>query len=343
MSEYFPSHPPGNADDLASWLYDELQRIADNMRAKQYIEGANLQILHAAPSKATEGDIVYADGADWNPGDGKGAYIYFNSTWNPLMSSDYWLEHAISIIAADYGDTVSVVSKNKDLIKFGRSDEVQTGTKTTLMILPSGTYNETYVASNLITTLSSDHTADAAPIVVEGHRLTSGAFQFVVQTSTLSGQSQITLGTTLARCTRLYNQGSTDLQGNVYAFENDTDTAGVPDTPAGVHCMIRAGQNQSEKASTTISNVDYWIVTGFRADVLEKTAAIADVSLEVRLQGKVFRQVANVSCSNNHAGMIEFKPYLIIPKNSDVRLRALASSSNTSVTGVIEGVLAIVV
>jgi hypothetical protein len=31
-------------------------------------------ILHAAPAKSFAGDVVYADGADWDPGSGEGLY-----------------------------------------------------------------------------------------------------------------------------------------------------------------------------------------------------------------------------------------------------------------------------
>jgi len=43
-----------------------------------------LQIHNAAPAKPTDGDVVYADGTDWNPGSGEGIYARYNSTWNKL-------------------------------------------------------------------------------------------------------------------------------------------------------------------------------------------------------------------------------------------------------------------
>ena len=43
-----------------------------------------LQINNAAPAKPTDGDVVYADGTDWNPGSGEGIYARYNSTWNKL-------------------------------------------------------------------------------------------------------------------------------------------------------------------------------------------------------------------------------------------------------------------
>ena len=260
---------------------------------------------------------------------------------NHLPVADPWLSHAIHVIESTYGDAVSIHAKDKDLLKFGQSDQVQTSL-TTIMDLPSGTYNETYVSDNLITTVSSSSTSDTEEIVVEGHTISAGVFTFVSQTITLTGQTQATLTTPLARCTRIYNNGSTDLVGNVYAYQDDTSTAGVPDTAAGVHCIIPAGYNQSRKCSTTISNVDYWIITNVGASLLTKAAGFITMEVEIRFQGKVFRSQITLGGSNGTTDH-EFKPYLIAPKNSDIRVRCSADQNNRSVSAHLDGVLAIVV
>jgi hypothetical protein len=40
--------------------------------------------LNVEPDKPREGDMVGADGTNWNPGGGKGVYAYYNSVWNKL-------------------------------------------------------------------------------------------------------------------------------------------------------------------------------------------------------------------------------------------------------------------
>lgn len=258
--------------------------------------------------------------------------------------SNYWTEHARNVIYQNYGDEVSIEKKGKDLIKYGRSEQVGTSTATTLMTLPAGTLNETYVAANSITTVSSSSTSDTQVIKVEGHTVDgSGNFIFLIQSITLTGQTQATFTTPIARCTRVYNDGATDLVGDIYVYEDDTSTAGVPDTAAGVHCMIRAGFNQSEKASTTISSTDYWIVHGVYADVLEKTSATAEIAFEVREKGKTFRKLFDFSASNTSGTFRIGTPYPIVPKNADVRLTAIASAAGTIVAGGIFGVLAKIV
>lgn len=252
---------------------------------------------------------------------------------------DPWMEHARDVIESTYGVKVSAKQKSKDLLKFGRSNQVQT-TDSTIMTLPTGIYQETYVSSNLITSIVSTATGDTETVVIEGHTVDgNGDFTFVVQSATLTGQTAATLSTPLARCTRIYNSDSTLLTGTVSVTEDDTYTTGVPNTPAGVHCQIAAGQQQSEKAGTTISSSDYWVLTGFYADCLEKTSTSVDVDLEIRLKGGVFRQVVDISCSTNHRGDFRFAPYLIVPPNSDVRLVARASAAGKQVSGGIMGVL----
>lgn len=261
---------------------------------------------------------------------------------NPLPTTDFWLDHALHVIESTYGDEVSIQAKDKDLLKFGRNENVGT-TEATIQHQPSGIYHETYVSDNLINSVISTDAGDTQDIVIEGHTISGGVFTFVVQSATLTGQTAVALSTPLARCTRLYNDDSTEMVGVISVTETDTYTAGVPDTDAKVHLQLGAGEQQSEKASTTISNTDYWILTRFYGDILEKTASSAEIHLEMRLNGKVFREVAMCSASSNHRGVFDFKPYFIVPKNSDIRLSAIADGANTDISGGMMGVLAVVV
>ncbi len=256
-----------------------------------------------------------------------------------ITNADPWIEHAKRVIFADDAVRVSLEAKDKDLLKFGRNQDLETAIAT-IMTLPDGIDNETYLSANSITTIISDSASDGEVVKVEGHTISGSDLTFVVQSVTLNGTTAVTLGTPLARCTRVFNDDSTDLTGTIYVTENDTFSSGVPNTDAGVHLMIRAGQNQSEKASTSISSVDYWVIESFYADMLTKASAFAEIDLEIRLSGKTFRQVADISCSDSHAGVFNFKPYLIVPPNSDVRLRGFSdSASGRDVSGGIEGVL----
>lgn len=262
------------------------------------------------------------------------------------LNSDPLIRHAIRIIKEQYGVDVSVDAKDKDLLKFGRNPNV--GTATTGYTLWSNGVDqahETYVAANTnsIDSVSSTNAGDTQQVVIEGHTESGGNKTFVSQTATLNGQTRVALSTALNRSTRIYNNGTTDLAGAVYVYENTALTSGKPTDTTKIHVSIPSGKNQSQKASTSLSSTDYWIVTQINCHVLTKTAAYADVELQVRLNGKVFRTLDLMSASNATGGIITFNPYVIIPANSDVRLVAVGSTSGLDVSGNIHGYLALVI
>lgn len=248
------------------------------------------------------------------------------------------MEHAKDIIFADDAVRVSLEAKNKDLFHFGRNKLVGTSIAT-IMTLPAGVDNETYVSTNIITQIISSSAADAESVTIEGHTISGSNFTFVSQTVSLNGQTAVTLATPLCRVSKVTNADSTELAGTVSVCETGTYTAGVPDTAAKVHIQVRAGEQKSEKAATTISSVDYWVITGIHADLLDKTSGVAEVNLEVRRFGKVFLPVANIVVSESHSTTFQFFPYVIIYPNSDVRLRSIADAASTDVGGDINGAL----
>lgn len=78
VAPYTPGAPPNDLPDSARrYLDDELHRIASMLQL--LLGSTHLDPLYAAPAKPRTGDIVYADGARWNPGSGEGIY-YFKST-----------------------------------------------------------------------------------------------------------------------------------------------------------------------------------------------------------------------------------------------------------------------
>lgn len=252
---------------------------------------------------------------------------------------DSWMEHAKGIIYSTDGVAVSVKNSHKDILQFGRNRLVGTSSAT-LQRQPAGVLHETYVSSNLINSVISTSAADTEVIVVEGQTSDDGlVFAFASQTVTLNGQSAVALTTPLARVTRSYNISATTIAGVVSITETDTYTAGVPATASKVHLQIAAGSQTSFKASTTISSSEYWVITSFYADVLKKTAAFAEVDLEIREPGGVFRTRIMLAASTNQSASHRFAPYLIIKPNSDIRLTAIADAASTDISGGIEGTL----
>lgn len=255
---------------------------------------------------------------------------------------DFWVDHALDVIESTYGDRVVV--KHKDLLKFGRNETTtNAATGSTIMTFAGTEDHETYVSSNLIDTLSSSSTSDVGQtITVEGHTVDgSGDFTFVTQNATINGQNKVVLTTPLARMTRLYNAGDTDLVGAIYGYQEQSISSGVPQTANKVHCIIPAGKQQSYKAATTLSSVDYWVITKTSLTVLEKTATFAEIELQIREKGGVFRPVNIMAAGAGDFNVKEFLPYIIVKPNSDVRLVAIGSADNLDVAGAIHGFLVI--
>lgn len=255
---------------------------------------------------------------------------------------EYNIQHALDVIKSTYGVDVSVERKSKDLNKFGRNRLVGT-TEATIMTLPAGVTQETYLSTNGITHIASQSAADTQVVRVEGHTISGTDLIFSTQEVTLQGQTKVALPTPIARVTRAYNDNGTELVGPVYIAEDVTFTGGVPQTATAVHAIIPAGFNQTRKASTSISKDDFWIITGMTATCLQKTAAFASIIPESRVIGKSFRPFGQDIGVTSGSGtvFIPFRPYLIIPPNSDVRLEAIADNAGTDVAASIEGYLAI--
>lgn len=303
--------------------------------------------------KATATDTV---GTDEYPilklGHGAAGSASQVGTLSPLPVTDYWLRHAIDVVGDTYGDTISVETKLKDLFKYGRSGQVDsTAGGTSIMTLPSGVRHEEDIYSNDIDKVTSTSSSDAGKILtVEGHTYSAGNLTFVIQDVTLDGSdpstTAATLSTPLARATRAYLKSSgvagsppADLVGTIYFYDDDggtvTVSVGVPSDTSKVHMMIRAGRNQTEKAGTSISSTDYWIITEAYAEMLERqTGAFADLQCQVRDVGNggVWRTVFEMSVSSSSGGEFKsFSPYIIIPKNHDIRMVGLGDSATDRV------------
>lgn len=79
---YTPRNPPAALfeanPELALWLQDEFRDVA---RAGQEAPEVRFNVLHVPPTKPRPGMTVYADGTNWNPGDGEGLYTFVDDAW----------------------------------------------------------------------------------------------------------------------------------------------------------------------------------------------------------------------------------------------------------------------
>lgn len=72
---------PQDPAELPQFLDQELRNIEQGQQAAApYLALAE---LHKEPAKLLTGMLVIADGTDWNPGAGRGVYVYL-SGWKKL-------------------------------------------------------------------------------------------------------------------------------------------------------------------------------------------------------------------------------------------------------------------
>jgi hypothetical protein len=241
-------------------------------------------------------------------------------------------------IEQQFGEKVSIDRKAKSLIKFGKSAPLNTTSLQTVWTVGG---NETYVDDNLIDSISSSNVNDTQEIYLECHTVDeNGNFSFLTQTVSLNGQTRVALPVPVARVSMAYNNNGTEIQGRVAVYENTTLTNGIPTDTSKIHIDIPLGLQESFKAATTFSNTDYFILTGGFGSVSSKQAGAADFYLELREQGKVFRQVAAISATSSGPWEVKLDPAVVIPKNADVRVRAETEDNNLVVFTVFQGYLA---
>ena len=247
-------------------------------------------------------------------------------------------------IQSTFGDVVSIDRKAKSLIKFGKSSPLSANGTSTVWTVGG---HETYVTENSITHISSSSASDVYEVFLECHTVSGTGqdqkFTFLTQTVTLQGQTKVALPFAVSRVSQINNNNGSELVGRVTVYEDTTVVGGVPSDPTKIHIDIPAGLQSSFKAATTLSDEDYYILTGGFGSVSLKQSAAADFYLEVRLAGKVFVQKAAVSASSGGPWNIELDPAVIIPRNADIRITVETDTNNAVVFGVFKGYLAKVI
>lgn len=69
------------SEEIIRYMMEEFRRISISLSETTEVE---LRQVAVAPSKPREGMIVSADGTNWNPGAGAGAYEYKGGAWSKL-------------------------------------------------------------------------------------------------------------------------------------------------------------------------------------------------------------------------------------------------------------------
>ena len=89
VNRWTPNPAPINTAQLSDYLFHELNRLSDiifNLDVMR-LEQTNVDPEDQGGTdkgKPRDGDIRYAEGANWNPGSGAGIYWYDGTNWSKL-------------------------------------------------------------------------------------------------------------------------------------------------------------------------------------------------------------------------------------------------------------------
>ena len=86
---YTPTKAPAINDPMAQEIFKyitrELERIASAFEDQTDL--VSFVVQHRAPTKLREGQFAFADGVDWNPGSGRGLYLYNDGAWEQVYAT----------------------------------------------------------------------------------------------------------------------------------------------------------------------------------------------------------------------------------------------------------------
>ena len=77
VTYYEPGPLPLEEKDLGVYIVTELKRLGNTILNQTHLRAER---IHVEPKRPRGGDIVYADGTNWDPGSGEGIYFFKEST-----------------------------------------------------------------------------------------------------------------------------------------------------------------------------------------------------------------------------------------------------------------------
>lgn len=85
---------PQTTEEVVEYLQRVMPQVAQGLRL---FDDSLLNKTHVEPDKTEDGMVRYADGSDWNPGEGQGYYFHDGSSWTKLaVGADAPAAHAAS-------------------------------------------------------------------------------------------------------------------------------------------------------------------------------------------------------------------------------------------------------
>lgn len=193
-------------DELARRTEEELRRIEGALGLT--IDGY-LPQFNVVPERPREGMVRNADGTNWNPGSGKGVYVYLDSRWVQMSESNLFLEIAKGNIA---GSTF--------VHKFGSSS-----VSTSLQPVCNGGFYRTPTSTVTLAVISSSANDTAAGSGAREVTLQYLDSSFNLQTGTIATNGTTESTETIAGVLRLVRAWVSD--SGTYATQSAASQAGT--------------------------------------------------------------------------------------------------------------------
>ena len=70
--KYTPNPVPSNPEDLPKYIFEELLKLQGALEENPV---TFIEVKNVAPARIKQGDIVYGDGTNFDPGSGEGIYF----------------------------------------------------------------------------------------------------------------------------------------------------------------------------------------------------------------------------------------------------------------------------
>lgn len=215
--------------------------------------------------------------------------------------------------------------------KFGENPDIDVGGYEDIWELGGDYIYPTLAATNYI---SSSDNSDTEEVTVIG---LDSDWNVQTQNVTLQGQTKTEIGSGLTwiRVYRAYNNNGTDLAGDVYIYEDDTVTAGVPNTASKIKACISNGSNQTQMALYSVPAGKTGYLVSSHASLSKKKDGLSNVQVKTREFGKVFRvrDLYEVASAGTSAVEQKYDFWIEIPEKSDIKLVADSSVADSGIAG----------
>lgn len=216
--------------------------------------------------------------------------------------------------------------------KFGRNDEIDTGTDPEDIWTYGGLY--TYNDTPSIQYISSSNALDVGmEITVDG---LDADYKEQSVTVLLNGQNQTQIGTgeTFVRVFRAYNSGPIEFAGDLLIYD-DTVTSvllGVPSPTTSVKAEIRADDQQTYMALYTVPAGKTAYFMQHSSDITKGNSSSQVALLDIRIRefGSVFRsqQLNGLTTDGSSTFNFVFTLPEMIPEKSDIRMQVKSVTAN---------------